>query len=124
MRPEITISDKQIVVITPTYRLHIEFPAYIDPAAVAAWGRGFESAKQVIVNNEIAESTGQKTKAKTGVKICKICGTEYKPTSNAQQYCNNCKPVKYKNLDEMNDNELDKTMAEIKQRRKQTYTID
>lgn len=34
---------------------------------------------------------GKDMAAATGVKKCEKCGNEYKPTSNAQKYCANCK---------------------------------
>lgn len=142
-RPEITINDKQIVIVTATYRLHLEFPAYVDPAAVELWGKCFEKAKHIApkkvteVPTPVKEQGIRKTKdqrfhdymnapiRRYNDKVCKACGKSFSPTGPSQVYCADaCNPKKGKKLDEMSDNELDKTLAQIEERRNKTYLFD
>jgi len=135
-RPQITISEDRIEVVSERYRLTLEFPAAIDPAAAMLWGKGFEDAKRVMPTapppapsrkvgtgseggematappsplkeesqrtavKPISASTGKPTRANTGTKICRKCGSEYLSSSNAQRYCANCKGGSKKRLDE------------------------
>lgn len=112
-RPEITISERQIVVVTQTYRLHLEFPAYVDPAAVALWGEGFEAAKKtrgdldkleneidrVLVDDPPGIVDESRIIRMYKPKTCETCGKQYTPHGAAQRFCSDkCKitPVRRK----------------------------
>jgi hypothetical protein len=71
---------------------------------------------------------GYKPKRKLNIKprVCVVCGKTYKPTGTTQRACSKaCKAEmkRKRQLSEMEESELDKTLAEIEERRKRTYEV-
>jgi hypothetical protein len=56
---------------------------------------------------------------------CEVCGKTYTPTGATQKFCSDaCKArSKGKKLSEMEERELEKTLADIEERRKRTYEV-
>lgn len=121
-RPEVTITEKQIVVLTEAFRLHVEFTQGAErrerSAPPPAPHEGGETASA-------PAAIPKAKKVKYGIKNCKSCWRDYTPTGPAQQYCEDCKPKKSnkskKRLEELDGEELDKTLEEIENRRKRPY---
>jgi len=124
MKTVVTIKEDSIVVHSTAIDVVIALNTglEIQPMFAKHFAKWKEEVK---THGHASHPTGKPSRAHTGIKTCQKCGKEYKPTSNAQRFCQNCTPHKprqnKKILADMDDNELDKTLKEIEQRRKQPY---
>lgn len=126
MKPYIEVLPDQVIIETDaiTVTVHVKAPPSIPPKGeVKPYPTG-EMLDQAI-DDHLA---GDKPKRKRNLnpRVCVVCGLNYNPTGSTQRACSPaCKAEmkRKRRLSEMGDSELDKTLAEIEERRKRTYQV-
>lgn len=119
MIPEIDISDSRISITTDRFKLNVEITRRDQDRA--------EDTQYKIGGRKPAAKSSRPALPVTGTKVCIKCGDEYKPNSNRQKMCPVCKLAvkrKKKPLSEQEEAELEQSMREIEQRRKQPYSFE
>lgn len=97
MKPQITITNKEIRIITDQFTLNLEMTQQIDQKVITPPLKSEVKLKPVkptpvpvskLNNSDPKKTTLKKGKAITQkIRICKKCGHEFQPRGNRQSYC-------------------------------------
>jgi len=140
-KPAIEVKDNEITISTPFYEMVLTFNSensaelkepfsFVDETGPIP-GPSSQGEGNVAVEAAV-RADGKPSKAPTKMKACAVCGSMFKPASNAGRYCSEAcgmKPPrlekkKTKRLADMEDDDLDKTLDEIEKRRTQPYAFN
>lgn len=132
MKPQITITNKEIRILTDQFTLNLEMTQAIEQKVIIPplnneqikTPAAATPKKPISIRNSVTKKS----------RKCKKCGQEFFPAGNRQAYCSiECglkpKPIKekirqLKNLSKKEKEELETTLKEIEENNKKPYEIN
>jgi hypothetical protein len=143
MKPFIEVLPDQVIIDTDaiTITVHISTPLnkhVKDDLGCSDPGCGLTYHRKAVIEaeKELQDAIDEYVDSQPPVKRrkgkrsyqprqCEVCGKTYTPTGATQKFCSDaCKArSKGKKLSEMEERELEKTLADIEERRKRTYEV-
>lgn len=138
MKPFIHVSNDLVMIDTDYYKLTLAMkqqPAVTEHNDIIVTRRMAKETHKAggaasKINHHIADTTEMITApARTVIKECPKCSSEFEPRGNAQKYCSEAcgmktkRYTKKKKLTPEQEAELERTLAEVEQRQKQPYAF-